>query len=650
MMPELPVPEQYQLRQILGRGSFGQTFLAFDTLEQKSCVIKQLSLRHLDAWKTLELFEREARVLAHLDHPGIPRFMGFYSQDPGQDHQACLVQEYISGQTLKAQIESGKRYTESEIMVLATELLGILVYLQQFSPPVIHRDIKPSNIILAETGKPILVDFGAVSENLLHKESGGSTIVGTFGYMPIEQLDGRAVPGSDLFALGVTLIYALSGLEPGRLEKENLSLNFRPYVQISVSLCRWLDKMIHPDWKQRFHLASEALEALRNPRAASLSELIVETRRSLPAPEPIQLSDFTLQKRLFVRGNLMLGLVSSGFSLSIHSLSNPLIWVFLAGIFLPALLLARQFNKLPETREKYRLRADLSAIRQAIRQAQKYLLHLEAEKLALGPNQQKYSHYLHEQLDQLWLDEQAEREKLARDLREELEALNSELGRLDRQEADEMHDLTQNYRARFVKEELQKHVIGQARIPGVGNVLQSRLLAAGIRSAADIASVQTLDLGGVSILTPEGGKTYVEGIGQAKGQSLLDWRRQLETSIRARMPLAPPKELLKKIHDSYLPERQSLERKGADIKQKNKQQVQALPEKYSQLREKLTLDMQTSPDRFAQESSALDQRFEAARRTLVSEQQKLAAIQYRLEAYQKINFMIFLIRALVNTH
>ncbi|MEZ0374145.1 MAG: serine/threonine protein kinase, partial [Candidatus Sericytochromatia bacterium] len=559
MMPELPVPEQYQLRQILGRGSFGQTYLAFDTLAQKSCVIKQLSLRHLDAWKTLELFEREARVLAHLDHPGIPRFMGFYAQDPGQDHQACLVQEYISGQTLKAQIESGKRYSEAEIMALAMELLEILVYLQGFSPPVIHRDIKPSNIILAETGKPVLVYFGAVSENLLHKESGGSTIVGTFGYMPIEQLDGRAVPGSDLFALGVTLIYALSGLEPGRLEKENLSLNFRPYVQISVSLCRWLEKMIHPDWKQRFHLASEALEALRNPRAESMSELLYETRRSLPAQELIQLSNLTLPKRLFVLGNLMLELVSAGYLVSMHSLAHPLTWAFLPGIFLPVLLLGQQFYKLPETRDKQRLVADLSLIKKAIRKAHKFLLQLEAEKLALGPNQQKYTNHLHEQLDRLWLDEQAEREKLAMQLREALETIQSERGRLDRQEADEMHDLTQNFRTRFVNAELQKHVIGQARIPGIGNVLQSRLLSAGIHSAADIASVQTMDVGGAAILTPDGGKKYVEGIGQAKGQSLLDWRKQVEASIRAHMPLAPPKDQLKKIRDSYLPLRQNLE-------------------------------------------------------------------------------------------
>jgi serine/threonine protein kinase len=86
--------------------------------------------------------------------------------------------------------------------------------------------------------------------------------VGTFGYMPPEQLDGRAVVGSDLFALGATLIFALSGLAPGLIEKENLSLNFRPYVQISEGLADWLQILTHPDFKQRFATAEDALEAL----------------------------------------------------------------------------------------------------------------------------------------------------------------------------------------------------------------------------------------------------------------------------------------------------------------------------------------------------------------------------------------------------
>ncbi|PKL77006.1 MAG: hypothetical protein CVV27_07365 [Candidatus Melainabacteria bacterium HGW-Melainabacteria-1] len=261
-LPQGLVPERFLPERSLGRGSFGRTLLARDQQTGKPCVIKELSFQQADSWKSIELFEREAKVLAQLDHPRIPRFLGFYTRDVEGDHQACLIQDYLPGQTLKQIVESGRRFSEPQIVELATDLLGVLDYLHQLSPPVIHRDIKPSNIILSPNGEASLVDFGAVTDTLLHRESGGSTIVGTFGYMPPEQLDGRAVPGTDLFALGATLIHALSGLDPGQIEKENLSLNFRPYVQISEGLARWLDQLTHPDWKLRFQSAQEALEAL----------------------------------------------------------------------------------------------------------------------------------------------------------------------------------------------------------------------------------------------------------------------------------------------------------------------------------------------------------------------------------------------------
>ncbi|PIW17910.1 hypothetical protein COW36_06830, partial [bacterium (Candidatus Blackallbacteria) CG17_big_fil_post_rev_8_21_14_2_50_48_46] len=193
----------------------------------------------------------------------IPRFMGYYRHEVAGTMLTCLVQGYMPGQTLKARVDAGQRFQEAEIVKIAEDLLELLTYLHGFSPPVIHRDIKPENVILSPEGEASLVDFGAVNDHLMN-ESRGSTIVGTFGYMPPEQLDGQAVPGSDLFALGATLIFALTGLEPGLIEKENLSLNFRAYVTVSEGLAAWLECMTQPDWKQRFQTAQDALEALHN--------------------------------------------------------------------------------------------------------------------------------------------------------------------------------------------------------------------------------------------------------------------------------------------------------------------------------------------------------------------------------------------------
>lgn len=259
-LPEEALPARFQLDRPLGQGSFGHTFLAHDAETATPCVVKQLSFARLQNWKALELFEREAQVLAQLQHPGIPRFLGYFPAEQG----ACLVQDYIPGQNLAAWVEGGKRFREPEIVALAEQVLDILVYLQGFSPPVIHRDIKPENLILSEHGRATLVDFGAVNAQM----AAGSTVVGTFGYMPPEQLDGRAVPASDLFALGTTLIYALTGLAPSLMEKDQLRLDFRPHVQISEGLAQWLETMTQPDWKQRFQTASDALAALHKRHEA----------------------------------------------------------------------------------------------------------------------------------------------------------------------------------------------------------------------------------------------------------------------------------------------------------------------------------------------------------------------------------------------
>lgn len=280
-LPENHFPERFQLERALGQGSFGKTYLAFDSESELPCVVKQLSFRHLQNWKAYELFEREAKVLELLDHPRIPRFLGFYSQADAGDQQAYLVQGYIPGQTLTAAVEAGKRFREPEIVAIAEKMLELLDYLHSFSPPVIHRDIKPDNLILSPEGEPYLVDFGAVNAQL---HSAGSTIVGTFGYMPPEQLDGRAVPASDLFGLGATLIYALTGLEPGLIEKENLSLNFRPHVQISEGLAQWLETLTQADWKKRFQSAAEALSALQQRHSLRPPQGPLQARNKLKGP------------------------------------------------------------------------------------------------------------------------------------------------------------------------------------------------------------------------------------------------------------------------------------------------------------------------------------------------------------------------------
>jgi serine/threonine protein kinase len=252
--------ERYEIKEVLGRGGFATKYLAVDTKTQQQCAIKCLSFRKIKEWKTLELFEREARVLKNLDHPQIPNYIDFFTIETEHDVEIYLVQEYVEGKSLAQFVREGKHFTEKEVIKIALGITRILEYLHGFSPPIIHCDIKPNNIILNQYNRAFLIDFGAVREKIyddLQPSGGVPTIVGTFGYMSSEQAEGRAVPASDIYSLGMTLIHVLSHKDPSQMEKYGLRLDFRPHVNVSRGFAKILERMIEPDWQQRYQLASD---------------------------------------------------------------------------------------------------------------------------------------------------------------------------------------------------------------------------------------------------------------------------------------------------------------------------------------------------------------------------------------------------------
>lgn len=249
------LPATYRLEKPLASGSFGQTFLAYQ--HHTPCVIKILALHRSEDWKCIDLFEREAKLLKHLDHPHIPNYIdSFTLQDNGETY-FLLVQEYVKGKTLEEWVEDGRRFQYADILNMAGQAADILSYLHQFTPPIIHRDLKPSNLMLDEQGKLWIIDFGAVRDTLLTQGSRGSTIIGTFGYMPMEQYEGRAQPASDLYALGMTLIYLLTRQEPSQLPKRQLRPDFRGRTQVPEAFARILDKLVDLDLYHRYQQASK---------------------------------------------------------------------------------------------------------------------------------------------------------------------------------------------------------------------------------------------------------------------------------------------------------------------------------------------------------------------------------------------------------
>lgn len=269
--------KRYQLQQILKNSFVRQTWLAIDlaTSEHELVIIKLLAFNRLVQWEEHKQFEREAQVLKQLNNPQIPKYIDYFSTDVEEcDRQNytstsidkslwfALVQSYISGYSLEQLLARGEHFSEQQARDIAKNVLHILIYLHEFNPPLIHRDIKPSNIILSENGQIYLVDFGTVTtQNESRKNT--FTVVGTYGYTPIEQFSGRTVPASDLYALGATLIQLLTGMIPADLPQQNLQIQFSN-PSLSSAMKSWLSQLIEPVLEKRFATAQLALAALES--------------------------------------------------------------------------------------------------------------------------------------------------------------------------------------------------------------------------------------------------------------------------------------------------------------------------------------------------------------------------------------------------
>ena len=206
---------RYIIKKILGQGGMGSLALAIDTrLADKLVVIKELISEHADSTEDVRNFQREVQTLAHLGHPLIPGVTDHFQEGS----RYFMVQEYVEGENLEARMERIKRpMEEQDALRYAAEVLDILDYLEQQTPPIVHRDIKPANIIIgAKDQRAHLVDFGiarayAPSTNERRKQT---TALGTPGYAPPEQYQGNAEPRSDLYALAATLHHLLTNRDP----------------------------------------------------------------------------------------------------------------------------------------------------------------------------------------------------------------------------------------------------------------------------------------------------------------------------------------------------------------------------------------------------------------------------------------------------
>ncbi|KST66570.1 serine/threonine-protein kinase [Mastigocoleus testarum] len=262
--------KRYKIVRKLGEGGFGETFIAQDThLPSKpQCVIKKLKTQSTDSF-TLEtakrLFDTEAKVLEKLGkHKQIPQLLSYFEEN----REFYLVQELIVGHELNKELTAGEKKKEQQVIALLIEILEILTFVHD--QKVIHRDIKPSNILRRnKDSKLVLIDFGAVKQvstqrlNSQRFNSQSTVIIRTLGYTAPEQEKGVPQFSSDIYAVGMIAIQALTGRHPKEID-EDIHEIIRNEAQVSPQFAQFLDNMVCSDCARRFYSATDALEALRN--------------------------------------------------------------------------------------------------------------------------------------------------------------------------------------------------------------------------------------------------------------------------------------------------------------------------------------------------------------------------------------------------
>jgi serine/threonine-protein kinase len=333
---------RYQVIQVIAAGGFGETFLAEDVHmpSRRRCVIKQLKpITNNDpqAYQVIQQrFEREAATLEYLGESSnqIPKLYAYFSENG----QFYLVQEWIHGQTLTKIVEAKGFESETAVRQILLNLLSVLDYVH--SKGIIHRDIKPENIILRSVdGKPVLIDFGAVKETIRSVvNSPGyptrSLVIGTPGYMPSEQAVGRPVYSTDIYSLGLTAIYLLTGKHPQELptDLKTGEILWQQYApNVSSQFAAILNQAIKPHAGDRYSTASKMLQALQsvnnippelaaNNSTVSFSPTASSTRQTQALYSPQKTSALASprnwQKPAVIVGSLLIGGLLSAVAIS----------------------------------------------------------------------------------------------------------------------------------------------------------------------------------------------------------------------------------------------------------------------------------------------------------------------------------------------
>lgn len=400
---------RFAIEGVLGEGAQGTTFVGTDLKTGARIAVKVFDLGRAKDWKAQELFDREVQTLKNVEHPGIPKLLDvIHDEETGA---RALVRTLIPGESLAQAIKRDGPLTEAALWSILVDVADVLGALHTRSSPIVHRDIKPQNLIRRPDGKVCLVDFGGVGRM---RETAGSTVVGTFGYMAPEQLYGAQTPATDMYALGATLLALATGREPEDLPRDGLSLDVdRAAPRLSERMRGLLKRLTAPDPKDRPTDAHELVDELREIAAGRAARGPLE-----PEIEP----DVEERHGLDMRGDdgpdmfvgvvsLVVGVLGVAGAVIVGQVILPLVLTILAAL-----------SSSPQQR------ARLEAAKQRVQ---------EAARVAKDSFEKSALHGAHR------LEQVGERDKLRRDLKRKARQARS---RRDRDEERRLRELAREVR------------------------------------------------------------------------------------------------------------------------------------------------------------------------------------------------------------
>lgn len=271
LAPEAILQSRYRVVRQLGRGGMGAVYEAVDLRLGHTVALKQTLTSDQELWKQ---FEREARLMARLNHPVLPRVSDYFTEG----HRAFLVMQFVEGSDLAEIItQQPGPFPRNAVVAWADQLLDALIYLHAHERQIIHRDIKPHNLKLTPAGQIVLLDFG-LAKTQVEDSSGDASCPSVFGYTPryapLEQIqDLGTTPQSDIYALGATLYHLLTGVKPpDALARATALVSARPNPlkpaneinsAVGAELTAILSKAMAQNPDERYRSATEFREALR---------------------------------------------------------------------------------------------------------------------------------------------------------------------------------------------------------------------------------------------------------------------------------------------------------------------------------------------------------------------------------------------------